>query len=539
MKNSSRRNIVFRLLWAVLALCVLMACGYIMVNNLFHSLPPLLRILALMIGWILAFLLILKALPEKKERAGGSQNKDFPSPALKKILDTQEALQIGFAALDSHGRVILSNSMLGKLLDVKEASSSTGLARVLHPDNAHVFKNTFQEVCQSASGTTTLQLRCFDRVQQVHHLQVALARWKESPVAVIGMLWDISDIEQSKQEAQTVKAALHDFHGVFAADGSSLLDTMRALLELGRLHFKVEIGLVAKLKDNMPGQLEIVQVLAPREELSRGDVFDPLAVRPNFPRVLMHSGFVCGDQAAAPPVFKATREETFIGAPIYLQRHLFGVLCFASPQDRPEGFTASELELVQFIANWLGGEIDRQQLIEGFEKRQKRLLDANATLETLLRNDLLTGLYNRMALDDLLHQEFERARTFNLPLSLIALAPNDAEAYRKNNGDDAWRKMLEQLSLTLERHVREFDIVARCDESTFVVVCPHSSPVDANLQAEKLQNALTQISPEHHNFTTSVGIVSLSAACSDSKQLLAQALGACQLAQSHAMASHG
>jgi diguanylate cyclase (GGDEF)-like protein len=537
MKNTSRRNTVSRLLWALVALCVLVACGFIMMNSKFHHLPMSWRGLILIAGWILAILLILKALPDKKEKMMSAEDTNFPSQALKKMVDAQEAFEMGFVALDSHARVVLANPALAKLLDVREASSNAGLSRALHPDSAHTFKNTFQEVCQSASGTTVLKLRSFDRMQQVHHLYVALTRWKEPPVAVIGMLWDISEAEQLKQESQTVKAALHDFHGVFAADGSSLLDTMRALLELGNLHFKAELGLVAKLQGSTEERLEVVQVLAPHEDISRGEVFDPTTPsHPNFPRVLAHASFVCcGKDALPPPVYKASRQETFLGAPIYSQHRLYGVLCFASPQNRPEGFSGSELELVQFIANWLGGEIERRRLIDDFEKKQNRLLEANASLEALLRNDLLTGVFNKAALVDRLEQEFERSRVFGLPLSLVVLAPNNWKNYRKQHGEQAWHSLLEQLAVIVEGQVRGFDIVARYDESAFVVVCPQSNAESVRLQAEKLQIAIAQISNAHHNFTISMGLVSVNDTCIDSERLLSQAIEACQMAQSHAM----
>lgn len=531
MKTISRRTIVSRLLWAVAALAVLMACGYIMVNNMFQGLPVVWRAVVLGGGWIVAFLLILKALPEKRNNARSEENPQFPSSALKKLMDAQEALEVGFVALDSHARVVLSNPSLAKLLDVREASSHAGISRALHPDNAHVFKNTFQEVCQSASGTTVLKLRSFDRMQQVHHLHVALTRWKESPVAVIGLLWDISDSAQLRQEAQTVKAALHDFQGVFAAEGSSLLDTMRALLELGNLHFKVDLGLVAKL-DEKAENLEVVQVLAPHEEIKRGEVFDPTALpQPNIPRVLAHTSFVCGKDALSPPVYKASRQETFLGAPIYLQRKLYGVLCFASSQGRAEGFSSTELELVQFIAHWLGGEMDRRHLIDDFKQRQNSLAEANASLQTLLRNDLLTGLYNKMALEDRLEQEFQRSRAYGFPLSLVILTPNNGSDYRESRGESAWQKLLENLAHVIEEQSRGFDIAARYEKSTFAVVYPQLNAEQAKEQAEKLQIAIARIANAHHNFTISIGVVSLQENCPDSAHFLAQGIGACQMAQ--------
>jgi diguanylate cyclase (GGDEF)-like protein len=535
--KTTRRNIVSRLLWVFAALCVLVICGYVMMNSRFHNFPLLGRGALLAGGWIVALLLVLRAFPEKTNRNATSQEPLFPSQALQKMMDAQEAIQVGFVALDNHARMVLSNPVLAKVLDVREASTNAGFSRALHPDNAHTFKNTFQEVCQSASGTTYLQLRSFDRMQQIHHLQVALTRWKEPPVAAIAVCWDISDTEQLKQESQTIKAALHDFHGVFAADGSSLLDIMRALLELGNLHFKTELGLVAKLQGSNKERLEVVQVLAPHETISRGEVFDPAtSASRDFPRVLAHASFVCcGPDALPPPVYKASRQEAFLGAPVYSQHQLYGVLCFASPQSRPEGFSAGEMELVQFIANWLGGEIERRCLIDDFEKKQTRLAEVNASLEQLLRNDLLTGLFNKAALEDRLQQEFERSKTYGLPLSLVALTPDDPENYRKNWGESAWHSLLEQIAAVIEEQMREFDIAGRYDESTFVIVCPHTDSESARAQAEKLHSAIARVSPAHHNFIINLGLVSLSDTCTSSQQLLSQTIGACQIARAHAI----
>lgn len=534
--NSSSRDLTSRLFWAFLALVLLAVCGYVWMHHSLHGLPPKFRVLAMGIGFVIALVLMVKMWPSGSDNTPGVEEKTpFPSPALVAMNDAQDALQNGFVALNSHGRVVMANTFLENLLDLRETGTGAGLARVLHPDDANQFKNVFHEVCQSASGAAALKFRGFDKIQQLHYFQVAIRRWKESPAVVIAMLNDISEQEQQKHELQTTRAALHDLHGVFAGDVSGLLDTMRAILELGKLHFRVDLGLVARLQESNPSQLEVMQVLSAHEEISRGDIFDPLMPsHSHFPRVLAHAGFInVGGDVMPPPIFKVTRQETFLGAPIHVQGRLFGVLCFASPQSRPEGFSSSEMELVQFIAHWLGQEIERRQVIENFETKQRNLTEANASLETLLRDDLLTGLANKMALDDRLEQEFVRAREFALPLSVLVLTPNGIKEYRQKYGEAPWRTVLERVSAVLEQHTRAFDIAARYQDSTFVLVLPQADAKLAAAMAENIRAAVAQMSCPHQYFTASMGLVTLDAGCAQSQELLQHALDACQMAQMH------
>ena len=536
--NSSRNQLLQRLCWIFLALAVLVFCGYMNVNHVLQELPQLWRIILLTAGWGLALLLMLKALSIKFEQHDEKiEAPAFPSPELTKIKDAQEGLQIGFVALDSHARIVLANAALERVLDLREASSSGGLARVFHPDAAHLFRNTFQEICQTPSGTTTLKLRSFDRMQQLHHLQVALMRWKEPPVAAIAILWDMTEQEQSKQELQIATAALHDLHGVFAGETSNLLDTMRALLDLGRLHFRAELGMVARFKDATSPLLEVIQIVSSHEQLARGEHFDPTSPsHSNYPRVLSHAAFAfTHDESSPPPVFKATRQDTFLGAPLYVKGQLYGVLCFASPENRPEGFFVTELELVQFMANWLSQEMERRQIIEEFESRQHHLTEINSSLENLLRDDLLTGLSNKMALDDRLEEEFTRARHFGTSLSVIALAPDPIRQIRQQYGDAAWQQTLEQLANLIDEHIRSFDIAARYEDSTFVIVLPQTDAKAVQARLESLRAEVAQTPFPHQNIHINAGLVTLDEQCQHSQQLLKRALEGCQLAQMHAV----
>jgi two-component system, cell cycle response regulator len=110
---------------------------------------------------------------------------------------------------------------------------------------------------------------------------------------------------------------------------------------------------------------------------------------------------------------------------------------------------------------------------------KKRLREANARLvrelEALSRTDPLTGALNRGAFDEALRREFNRARRYAFPLSLVMLdldhfkAINDGHGHR---GGDAVLQQFVKLAVTI---FRESDTVHRYGGEEFVALLPHAA----------------------------------------------------------------
>jgi PAS domain S-box-containing protein len=71
---------------------------------------------------------------------------------------------------------------------------------------------------------------------------------------------------------------------------------------------------------------------------------------------------------------------------------------------------------------------------------------ANSILRTLAQQDGLTGLANRRRFDELLEQEFRRARRHRLPLSVLLLDADRFKAYNDHYGHLAGDECLRQIS---------------------------------------------------------------------------------------------
>jgi two-component system cell cycle response regulator len=121
---------------------------------------------------------------------------------------------------------------------------------------------------------------------------------------------------------------------------------------------------------------------------------------------------------------------------------------------------------------------------------QKALLASNARLEELSRTDPLTGIANRRAFEEELHERFEVARRYNRPLSLAML---DIDYFKDANdayGHQAGDEVLRCVARVIRRGSRQSDVVARYGGEEFVVILPETQLFEALQFAEKIRAAV-------------------------------------------------
>ena len=140
------------------------------------------------------------------------------------------------------------------------------------------------------------------------------------------------------------------------------------------------------------------------------------------------------------------------------------------------------------------------------------LEDAHRQLLQLSREDQLTGLYNRSAINDLLNAEIERSRRYRQPLSVIMI---DIDLFKRINdryGHDAGDKVLAKIGAILRFNLRKPDVVGRWGGEEFLVVAPASDAWATEQLAERLRGYMEDIPvgevPEP--ITASFGVAELS-----------------------------
>ncbi len=126
-------------------------------------------------------------------------------------------------------------------------------------------------------------------------------------------------------------------------------------------------------------------------------------------------------------------------------------------------------------------------LVIGLQRHRDRLIE---DLSREARHDALTGVLNRIALEDRAVLELARARRYGTPLSLIVLDMDGFKRLNDTMGHPAGDAALRRIAGELDRTTRQVDAVARLGGDEFAALLPGADGADAFAVAERLRSAL-------------------------------------------------
>ena len=135
-------------------------------------------------------------------------------------------------------------------------------------------------------------------------------------------------------------------------------------------------------------------------------------------------------------------------------------------------------------------------------------LGARLELERLRHQpgrDPVTGLPNARAFQGRVTEELARARRHGLPLGLVHLELDHFAALERRYGRPAAEAVLAEAALVLKIALRESDVTARLEDSSFALLLPETDAAPALRCAERVRRTL-----EEHRFAR-VGHVSVTA----------------------------
>lgn len=126
------------------------------------------------------------------------------------------------------------------------------------------------------------------------------------------------------------------------------------------------------------------------------------------------------------------------------------------------------------------------------KKFNKELIEYNENLRRLSITDALTGLHNRRYLDDMLHNEYERAQRYKSTFSIILIDIDDFKKINDTYGHDKGDDVLKAISSTLVKNSRVNDIVGRWGGEEFMIVCQSATKKAATHIAEKMRKSIQE-----------------------------------------------
>ncbi len=131
-------------------------------------------------------------------------------------------------------------------------------------------------------------------------------------------------------------------------------------------------------------------------------------------------------------------------------------------------------------------------------------------LETLASTDALTGCDNRRALLEKLEREVDRARRYNLVLTLLMIDLDHFKTINDTHGHVVGDTVLRQLGELLRRDARSVDTVARYGGEEFMILLPETAAHGALILADRMRAKIAAFGfgdPEHQvHLTVSIGV---------------------------------
>ena len=145
--------------------------------------------------------------------------------------------------------------------------------------------------------------------------------------------------------------------------------------------------------------------------------------------------------------------------------------------------------------------------------------------ETALRDEL-TGLFNRRFFNRALHQEMDRSRRYQEPVSLLIMDIDHFKDFNDTHGHPAGDQVLREVAEQLKLTGRTIDHLTRYGGEEFAVILPRSNRNQAMIAAERFRRVVS----EHHflgrkdfHITVSGGVATFPQDAADGLQLLEKA----------------
>jgi PAS domain S-box-containing protein len=270
--------------------------------------------------------------------------------------------------------VFLFFSAVMYLLIRREERRRTSAEQAVGESRAQLEKRVVERTTQLSTINTRLESEIREREQA----EEALRR----------------EIAERRQTEDTLRA----LHEITSAQNLPFPQRLRALLENGCRQFNLPIGILSHIHDD---EYEIIQIVSPDESLKPGDIlalgntYCRETIKANGPIGFTNAG---GSDWRTHPCYREYHLETYVGIPVVAGKDVYGTLNFSSPDPRAAPFTATELEILSLMGQWVGSEIHRQQTEHSLQiekETARRYLDVAGVMLLIIGADQNVTLINR------------------------------------------------------------------------------------------------------------------------------------------------
>lgn len=202
-----------------------------------------------------------------------------------------------------------------------------------------------------------------------------------------------------------------------------------------------------------------------------------------------------------------------IAFPIMIDNKFVGGISLINKSNRP--IDVKDQELLKAVCCQLSTVLHNSKLFTSLKKElaerkktEAMLKKANEELERIASTDQLTNIWNRRHFMNIIRVEIERAKRYNLTMSLLLLDIDHFKYVNDKFGHQVGDIVLVEFARILRTNIRDFDLLARWGGEEFLILASQLCAKDAAQLAERLRKCISE-----NNFqvagsiTVSIGVV--------------------------------
>lgn len=179
---------------------------------------------------------------------------------------------------------------------------------------------------------------------------------------------------------------------------------------------------------------------------------------------------------------KEGKTPPYICVPMIAQGEILGILHVKPQSDNREGqrrdIDENKRRLAETVAEHAGLSLAN--------------LELQHTLHEQSIKDVLTGLYNRRHIEEVLLREQHRAARHGISIGILFLDVDFFKRVNDDHGHDAGDEVLRRLGALLEHQFREEDTACRYGGEEFLVILPYANLEGCRKRAEALRQLVQQ-----------------------------------------------
>lgn len=167
------------------------------------------------------------------------------------------------------------------------------------------------------------------------------------------------DSESRKNELENNLKSLQAFHKITTSANTSFEEKIHQLLSLGLKTFKLDMGIVSHIHNDV---YTVEYIVGPDKAPEPGAKFD--FKETYCSQTFLRDGpvgfhHVAHSEIGSHPCYQSFKLEAYLGTPLFVNNRRYGTLNFSSSSPRENVFSENDMSMIQLFAQWIGNELAR------------------------------------------------------------------------------------------------------------------------------------------------------------------------------------